>query len=323
VAGQAQPELSVVMVTPSDYAVLRKSVAHLREQSLRDRLELVLVTPNRDGFGAIDSELEGFWGHRVVELPDLRTLGQALAAGYRASAAPIVGYVEEHSFPEPGWASAVVDAHRGPWAAVGVGLLNDNPERMFSWAAMLIAFGPAIEPASSGETEALPSHHTHYKREVLAGYGSRLERMLDRETVLYRDLRRRGHRLYLEARARERHVNFSSPRSFMAAAYHGGRDFGAARVRDESFSPLQRLLYSAAAPLIVAVKLGRLLREVRRTGRAGQLLPQVIPHLVLGLSVFQLGETLGYITGSAARAAERVLMLELDRSSYVARAPSR
>lgn len=310
----------MVLVTPGDYGVLRESLACLRAQKPRELLELVLVGPGPDGIAEIEPELEGFWGHRVVEGRDFRTTGEALAAGFRASTAPVVGYVEEHSFPEPGWAEALIEAHRGPWAAVGVGLLNANPESMLSWATMLLAFGPWVEPAVSGEADALPSHHAHYKREALVGYEGRLEEVLDLEGMLYRDLRRRGQRLYLEAGARERHVNVSSPRSFFRMLFHGGRAFGAARVRDEGFSALQRLLYIAAGPLIVAVKLSRLMREVRRIGKGHELLPRVVPALVLGLSLHHAGESLGYLTGSPGNAAGRLLGIELDRASHLGRA---
>jgi hypothetical protein len=297
--------------------MLRESLARLRAQKPRELLELVLVGPGPDGIAEIESELEGFWGHRVVEGRHFRTTGEALAAGFRMSTAPVVGYVEEHSFPEPGWAEALIEAHRGPWAAVGVGVLNANPESMLSWATLLLAFAPWVEPAVSGEADGLPSHHAHYKREALAAYEGQLEEMLELESMLYRDLRRRGQRLYLEAGARERHVNVSSLRSFLRMLFYGGREFGGARVRDEGFSALQRLLYIPAGPLIVAVKLRRLMREARRIGKDHRLLPRVVPALVLGLSVYHAGESLSYLTGSPGKAAGRLMGIELDRASHL------
>ncbi len=317
---QDGPELSVVMVTPGSFEMLRQSIGHLREQTARERLELVLVGPGRDGFEAIEPELGVFWGHQRVE-SDFQTTGAALASGFRASTGPVIGYVEEHSFPQPGWAEALIEAHRGPWAAVGVGLMNANPERAVSWASLLIAFEGSVEPEVSQEVEKLPSHHIHYKRAALAPYeNGGLEEMFEMEAVLCADLRRRGERLYIAAAARERHINVSALRSFLAMMYFGGRTFGAARVRDDGFSPLQRLLYSAAGPLIVAVKLRRLLDEVRRIKRGRELIPRVLPSALLGLAVFQLGELYGYVTGSAGAAPEERMMLELDRSSHVATA---
>ena len=144
--------------------------------------------------------------------------------------------------------------------------------------------------------------------------------MLELEAVLCEDLRRRGERLYISAAARERHINVSARRSFLETNYFGGRTFGAARVHDDDFSPLKRLLYSAAGPLIVAVKLRRLIRDIRRIKRSRELIPRILPAALLGLTVFQLGELHGYVTASAGAAAEDRMLQELDRSSHVASA---
>ena len=52
------------------------------------------------------------------------------------------------------------------------------------------------------EVDYLPGHNSSYKRDVLLGYGDRLESMMESETVLHWDLRAKGHRLYL-SRQRE------------------------------------------------------------------------------------------------------------------------
>ncbi len=304
------------MVTPASFEMLRQPIGYLREQTARERLELVLVGPSRDGFETIEPELDCFWGHQLVEA-DFHTTGAALARGFRASSGPVIGYVEEHSFPQPGWAEALIEAHRGPWAAVGVGVMNANPERAVSWASLLIAFEGSVEPQVSEEAEKLPSHHTHYKRAALAPYSDRLDDLLETEAALCDDLRRRGERLYLSAAARERHINVSALRSFLGMTYLGGRTFAAARVQGGGFSPLHRLLYSAAGPLIVAVKLRRLLREIRRIDRSRELIPRILPAVLLGLTLFQVGELVGYVTASAGAAAEDRMTQELDRSSHV------
>lgn len=38
-----RPELSVVVVTPGRFAQLRRTVRHLREQDIADRIELLVV----------------------------------------------------------------------------------------------------------------------------------------------------------------------------------------------------------------------------------------------------------------------------------------
>jgi hypothetical protein len=43
-----------------------------------------------------------------------------------------------------------------------------------------------------------------------------------------------------------------------------------------------------------------------------------LPHVLIGLSVFHVGEILGYATGTRGNAAEGKLGLELDRYAHVA-----
>ena len=63
----ATPALSVVVVTPTTFAQVRRTVAHLRRQSVVDRIELVLVTPDeRSVHDADPAETAPFAAVRVV-----------------------------------------------------------------------------------------------------------------------------------------------------------------------------------------------------------------------------------------------------------------
>ena len=225
--------------------------------------------------------------------------------------------MEEHSYPQPGWAEAVIAAHEGPWAAVGVSMENANPETMVSWAMLFLDFAPAVEVAEPAEVTALPSHHTIYSASALAGHDQELRRLLEVEAVLQRALLDRGERLAMESAARQRHLNVSRVRSMIRSQYLGGRQYAPLRVREEGFSAARRLGYALAAPLIVLVQLRRILGHVARTGRTRQLVPRMLPALVLGLVAEQAGETVGYLSDGQGGAPEGRLTLELERSRHV------
>ena len=59
--------------------------------------------------------------------------------------APIVALAEDHCFPEPGWADALIRAHQGPWAVVGPVVRNANPATIVSWCDFVIGYGPWME----------------------------------------------------------------------------------------------------------------------------------------------------------------------------------
>ena len=314
----SSPAMSVVLVTPDSYGAIRKTIKHLQAQTVSNRLEIVIVAPSAGKLQLDESELKEFFQFHVVEVGRMRSTGGAIAAGVRKATAPVVAYAEEHSYPEPGWAEALIEAHRQPWAAVGAVIANANPGRMMSWASLFTDFSPWVDPARAGVMDGLAWHHTAYKREILLAYGSTLEAMLEAEGILHSDLRARGYQLFLEPAAKAHHVNISLLFSYILAELNGGRMFGAARARHRRWSVFRRLMYIGGAPLIPLVRLRRVLRDIRRSGRQRDLLPGVLPALSMGLVAHAIGEATGYACGSG-NASDRRLTFELNRRRHIAK----
>ena len=289
------PDLSVILVTPDAYATVRTTVRHLLRQSIRDRMELVLVTPREKDLRAERQELSGFLRYQVVESGPIRSIASANAAGVRHAQGSIVVFGEDHAFPAAGWAEALVRAHQGDWAAVGPVVRNGNPRSIVSWADLLIAYAPWLAPNIAGARDHLPGHNSSYKRDILLSYGDRLEDMLEAESVLHWNLRQRGYRLYLEPAAQIAHLNFGRLSSWVQAQFYAGRVFAASRGRPWSFA--RRLLYAMAAPLIPFVRFKRIVRETRGSGSWTEVPRGVLPMLGVGLMVSAAGELAGYAAG--------------------------
>ena len=313
------PELSVVLVTPDGYATIAKTLRHLRAQTARDRIEVVIVAPSRDRLGLDRAEpgaLAGFHGSQVVEAGPVESTGDARAAGVRAARAPVVALAEDHSYPDPEWAAALIAAHRQPRGAVGPAIANANPESMTSWAELLMDFGRWVAPVAAWPVDDVPWHNSAYRRALLLEYGPQLGPMLEAAGVLHRDLAARGHQLYLEPAATTRHLNISRPASSLRHQFHSGRLFAAVRARDGRWSARRRLLYIGGAPLIPPLRLRGILRELRRPGRRRDLLPRVLPALLLGVVAHTVGEVAGYAFG-AGGAHRRKSDFELRRHRFL------
>ncbi len=310
----AGPELSVVLACTDSYPTIAATLERLRAQTVRDRIELVVVARSKDELAIPLAAVAGFFGSEIVEIGAFETIARANVAGVRRAHAPVVALAEDHCFPEPEWAAALLRAHEGPWAAVGPVVANANPASAVSWADYLIGYGPWADPTPSGEAELLPGHNSSYKREVLLAYGDRLEAMLASESVLHMDLRSRGERLYLSADARAAHVNFSRMASWLAVQVHNGRVFGAARARDWSLA--RRLFYAAASPLIPIVRCWRGARALLLPGRPRHELPRVLPALALGLALDGVGQMLGYAFGPG-RSLGKLADYEFRRIDHV------
>lgn len=306
------PELSVVLAAADGYGSVRQTLAHLRAQTALERIELVLVLPPGSAAATDAADLRDFRWLKRVEWPP-ESVGGANAAGVRAASAAVVALAEDHCFPEPGWAEALLRAHREDWAAVGPGVRNANPASAVSWADFFIGYGPWMLPAERHEADFLPGHNSSYKRELLLGYEAKLAEMLEAETLLHWDLRRRGLRLLLEPAAVAAHANFSLWRSWLPVQYHAGRLFAGSRVR--GMPGWKRLLYVAGAALIPLVRLARIARQAARARLSGRFLAS-LHALTVGLALDGLGQFMGYLAGTGA-AREQVARYEYRRVDHV------
>jgi len=309
--------MSVVVVSLDSYERIRRTVAALRAQTARRRLEVVIVAPSRKVLNLDEADLSEFHSFQVVEIGPIRSTGGGVAAGFQRAQAPVVAYAEEHSYPFPTWAEALLLAHEKPWGAVGVAIVNANPDSIISWANLFTDFGPSVDPAVGGVTSHLAWHHGSYKRELLSGYEpEQLQSFLETEGLLHQALQDRGYQLYFEPAAKSNHVNVSTILSLIRCEFVGGRLYGAARMRHNKWSMSRRLLYILGSPLIPVLRLRRTLQEVRRAGQFDKLFPQILPSMLTALVAHCLGEISGYALGAGDAAWQRV-PCELNRCEFL------
>jgi len=301
IAQTRDPKLSVILLAPDGCDSVRAVLRHLQAQSVSRELEIVVVSPRKEAIRLEAPELQGF--HSVEVVPYNRLVSSTSAARATAVAAahaPLVAFVEDHSFPQPGWAEAFLTAHKGLWAAVGPSVGNANPESPTSWANLMIEYAPWLEVSESHGSEHLPGHNSSYKRAILLNYSKALATMLEAESVLHWDLRKKGFNLRLDSDARTLHLNYSSIQTSIKLRFHAGRIFAAARARD--WGNAKRLVYAAAAPLIPVVRTSRIFRHA--WARFWNKLPRrTFAVLFLLLLCDAAGEMAGYIRGMGSEAS--------------------
>lgn len=310
------PLMSVVLVTPGGLEPVRATLACLRAQTVRERLEVVLVGPGLTPSSADAAALEQLGSTVLVETGGPTTTAAGLAAGVRRSTAPLVAFTEEHSAPQPEWAERLIAAHDGPWAVVGPAIVLLNPETRTGRADYVLAFGRWAPQAPPGPAAELPGHNSAYKREVLLSLGPELEPALAVETVLHWRLRSEGARLLFEPAARTGHLLASSFRRWLRVRFERGRILAARR--GSAFSPARRALYVAGSPLIPLVRLGRLTRELPRGASWRDYGLGVLAVATVGAVLEAAGEAAGYARG-AGTAERRLSEYELRRRAFLAR----
>lgn len=286
------PELSVILVVGERRDRVVGALASVLAQDVADRLEILLFD-----LGPGDPPPVQGSGHpavRVVKMPPDTLFSAAKAKAIRMASAPVVVFLEEHCRTHPGWARALIEAHRGPWAGVGAEVHNGNPEVLLSRTIQVLNYLWWLPPAPRAEFEMLPGHNSSFKRDLLLAYGDELEELLRAEIVLHTRLRRDGHRLLLEPAAKFSHINESSLGSAFRGRFLFNRCYGPMRARAFGWSLPRRLFYAAAMPVFPFYTLSRLLHYAVRRRR--DRLAWVIAGAPLLLAV-QIASAAGHSLG--------------------------
>jgi len=307
------PALSVILATTGGFPSIRTTFRHLQQQTVADRLEVIVLTPKVDKFDLSPAEIARFQNFRLVKLDRVTPLASANAIGVRHASAPVVVLAEDHSFPERDWAEALLARHQEDWAAVGPIVKNGNPETAVSWADYLLNYGPWHEGQPGGPAQMLPGHNCSYKRAVLLRHDENLAGLLRAESVLHQMLIENGERLFLESGAVISHLNFTGFGIFLWVQFQNGRQYAACR--RARWPWWKRTLYFAAAPLIPVLRFVRLWRiDIRFPRRPSRL--RIFVALAAGLVADGAGQAAGYLCGRGSSAAV-LIQYEYNRQEYL------
>lgn len=291
----SKPELSVVLITDQQRERGAGALASLLAQSEIDRLEIILID-----LGSGEREPIAGSDHPSVRVHadiEAETYGIALAEGVQRARAPVVAFLEEHAHACPGWAAALLEAHRGEWAGVGCLVHPARPDNRISAAMSLVNDRSWLPGSRGGESDAIRGHNASYKRDVLIDLAGELPRWLEFEPLLQDHLRASGHRLLVEPRARIVHFNDSTLGS-MAHVYRvWNRALGPARADYCNWGRLGRLARVAALPFLPFLRTARLAWSYRREPGHLMKVLWLAPEILAANGSAALGQAIGLLSG--------------------------
>lgn len=246
---ETPPRLSVVIATGALRKVSSKALHALVQQDIIEQMEILIVDCAAAGTPPIsDSDHARV---SVIKVSEEVNFEAAMVMGIHQARAPIVALLEEHCIVLPGWAAAIIEAHKEPWGAVCGEVINGNPGLGISNAEFLATRDIRWQaPAERAQLPMLDGHNSAYKREILLGYGDRLELMLRAEAALLFKMQEDGYKLLLEPAARYIHINEASPGTLPSTLFYWHRIFGYTRALIFHWSPLQRLKRLLMLPLL-------------------------------------------------------------------------
>jgi hypothetical protein len=295
----AAPALSVVIASVNGWAVLRQTLASLEELPERDRMEILVVEAVG---GPIRDQVRDIWPDVTVipvaerlPIPRLRFLGVQQAKG------DLIAILEDHAEVDRSWASALLEAHEGPWGAVG-GAVENGKTGLVNWAVFFCEYTAYMGPVPEGPTHDLPGNNIAYKRDLLLRHA----RVLDEgkwESWINDRLRADGVEIASTNRAIVRHIKTFRLGYFLTQRFHFARSYAGMRRVDQS--PLKRLVYGLGSLALPAILLARVVKTALGKRRHLGLFAACLPLIALFLSVGAIGEMIGYLFGPG-RSLDRV-----------------
>lgn len=291
------PALTAALVIGARRERVGRCVEMLLAQTAVDDMEIVIadVAPGEPPPPHTDDPRV----HRL-DLPPDTSYAAARVAAVRASRGRYIAFLEDHSYPDPGWAAAILEAFRRPVALVNYAFTLANPPTYITRAMLVAEYGRWMAPAKAGPVRIPASNNIAYRRTVLEPYDAELESWFEAEFMLHRDILERGGGVWLAPDARLAHECWTALGPACRANGAMKRLLADARVKRAGWGRAKRTWYAAAMALAPGQALWRLGRSM--SGRPALwtdfLLSLPVCLAIYGYSSVQ--EALGYLLGAGA-----------------------
>jgi hypothetical protein len=226
-----------------------------------------------------------------------KNVPQLWSEGIGAAQGKIVALTIENCLPASDWARRTIQAHAGPWSAVGGAIEIDPGASLVDWAVYFCrysAFMPLFEPTFPDD---LPGDNCSYKSEALG----RVRGLMGEgfwETFIHGDMRGRDEQLRSDPSVVVRYCGGLSARRFFRRRYLHGRYFAARRSR--GMSRPRRWVRGAGFPAVALVLLHRIGLRVWKKRRHRAKFLAALPLISCFLLAWAAGESAGYFRGSSA-----------------------
>jgi hypothetical protein len=289
----SEPELAVVVPSVNGAGDLLGCLAALEEERQTVSLEVLVVDrcgePLREAVRA-----KAPWA-RLIAVPGATTIPQMRAIAFSHATAASVAVIEDHVLVPRGWARALLEAQRSGAPVVGGSVENGATARVVDWAAFLCEYSHCIPPLIAGEVEWLTGNNVVYPRALLERYRAVVESG-GWENRLHDAMRRDGIPLICRPEIGVFHKKHYTVTEYLSQRFLFARAYAGMRLPD--VPGLHRLAHGLAAavllpPLLFARIVGRVLSKRRHRAE----LVRSLPLLVLFVTAWGAGESVGYLAG--------------------------
>jgi GT2 family glycosyltransferase len=281
--------LSVVIASVNGMPYLGRCLDALAERAPEAE---VVVADWTDA--ATRAEVAERWPHvKLLSFDEPMAIPELRAAGVFAATAPVVALIEDHCLVTPPWAERLIAAHADGHGVAGGPIRNVATRRIRDWAAFFCEYSAVMEPMPRGPVSGLPGMNVSYGRDALAAVDDLL-REGRWENWLHPRLQKRGFELWCEPDAVVEHDKDFDLGEFLSQRYHYSRSY--AGMRNPELGG-RRILYALGTPLLIPLLYWRMAKAVFSRGRDRGRFLVATPLILLYVTVWAFGETVGYVFG--------------------------
>lgn len=287
------PKISVVIASKVGAPFIDQCLDSIRDEVAALGAEALVVTPRSEEY-ARRLEQKYPWA-KVIRDPAVTGVPALRRRGVDEATGEYVAVIEEHCSAAPDWLHQTLGAFsRGTYAAVGGAITDYGYDRLRDWVVYFIEYNASLPPVAAGETDNLDDANIAYPRRLLLEH----RHLLDDgywPMTLHPTLASRGEKFLAVP---EMIVYHRGPFDFLYYLHQRflfSRAFAGVRARHQS--PVRRLAYLVAAPIVPVMLIARMAKTVVAKGRRVPEFVRTLPLIVPAVTVLVAGEWIGCLLG--------------------------
>lgn len=305
------PDISVVVAIVDGHEALRNCLTALTNQEGTHNIEIIVPYDHISTEAAtmraefpdcrfldLGVVLNGMEPRNALELHRFWDIRQA--EGIKSAHGRLVGLVTDRGIPDRTWVQTMVSLHKETGGAAVGGCIDNGVDKIWNWAVHVSDFGRYTAPIPTQESDFLSATNVCYEGDKLRAFRSHYERRFY-EPSLHAALQASGERLFLSDRVRTTEYRPRIPtRNLLGEWFQWGRKYG--RIRSGEVNETHRILRACATPILPFVLYWRHLRTQLRKRAHFRQFCLASPLIFLIMSMWALGELVGYVEGARAEA---------------------
>jgi hypothetical protein len=287
------PDLAAILIAGELRERAGRSLRRLLAQTIIDRMEILVadLCPEAGPLSGADHPPV-----RSLALPRDAYYCQAQSAALHAARAPIVAFIEDHSYASPGWAEAVLDAFAWDRVAAVNYTFTPAASGYLSRSILMAEYGYWMTPHPGGAVRFASSTNIAYRRELLLKYLPD-EAAFEAEFLLHRALEADGRRIVVAPGALVAHESWSRLGDACLANGANKRALGARRAALGNWSVPRKTLMALAMAAMPAFGILRLARSLRHRPALWGTFLAGLPIVASIYTYSAVSEAMGYLFG--------------------------